>query len=119
MKSMTNLIAIGLIIIATVFYPLSTVDAQFPGSGQIPLAPASVPQFVDPLPHFAYPGARVDATTAWTPVTIEVMSNDQQALSTGTVLPNGTAVSPTNGLTHVWAYRISNGTDTFGPLWPR
>jgi FtsP/CotA-like multicopper oxidase with cupredoxin domain len=92
--------------------------AQFPGSGQVPLNPGSVLKFVDPLPHFAYPGTRVDATTAWTPVTIEIMSNDQQAISTGTVLPNGTVVSPTNGLTHVWAYRISNGTDTFGPNWP-
>jgi len=118
MKSMTNLIAIGLIVIVTVFYPFSTANAQFPGSGQMPLDPGTVQQFVDPLPHFAYPGARVDATAAWTPVTIEVTSNDQQALSTGTVLPNGTVVSPTNGLTHVWAYRISNGTNTFGPLWP-
>ena len=37
------------------------VHGQFPGSGQIPIDPKSIPKFVDPLPHFAYPGARVDA----------------------------------------------------------
>ena len=59
---------------------------QFPGAGQLPLNPKSVPQFVDPLPHFAYPGARVDATAPGTPLTVEMMPLDQQALSTGTVL---------------------------------
>jgi spore coat protein A len=94
------------------------VQAQFPGSGQVPLNPKSVPKFVDPLPHFAYPEARIDATTPGTPLTIEMMPNDQQALSTGTVLPNGTVVSAATGLTHVWGYRISNGAVTLGPLWP-
>ncbi len=97
---------------------IGTVMAQFPGSGQLPLPPGSVLKYVDPLPHFAYPGARLDATASGTPLTIEMTTHDQQALSTGTVLPNGTVVSPTTGLTHVWAYRISNGTTTLGPLWP-
>jgi len=95
-----------------------SIQAQFPGSGQLPLDPKSVPKYVDPLPHFAYPGARLDATQPGTPVTIEMTTHDQQALSTGTILPNGTVVSPTTGLTHVWAYRLSNGTTTLGPLWP-
>jgi spore coat protein A len=94
------------------------VWGQYPGSGQVPLNPKSIPRFVDPLPHFAYPGARVDATVLGTPLTVEMMTNDQQALSTGTLLPNGTIVGPTTGLTHVWAYRISNGATTKGPLWP-
>jgi len=92
--------------------------AQFPGTGQLPLDPRSIPKFVDPLPHFAYPGARVDATAWGTPLTIETMTNNQQVLSTGTVLPNGTVVSPTTGLTHVWGYAVSDGVVTKGPLWP-
>jgi spore coat protein A len=94
------------------------VWAQYPGKGQIPLAPTSIPQFVDPLPHFAYPGLRVDATAPGTPLTVEMLPNDQQALSTGTILPNGTIVSPVAGLTHVWGYRVSNGIVSRGPLWP-
>jgi spore coat protein A len=94
------------------------VHGQFPGSGQIPIDPKSIPKFVDPLPHFAYPGARVDATLPGTPLTVEMTTHDQQTLSTGTVLPNGTVVGGGAGLTHVWAYRISNGTVTRGPLWP-
>jgi spore coat protein A len=99
---------------------LGTVPAaaQYPGSGQMPLDPLSIPKYIDPLPHFAYPGARLDATSPGIPLTIEMMPHDQQALSTGTILPGGTVVSPTEGLTHVWGYRISNGSTTLGPLWP-
>ena len=93
-------------------------QAQFPSSGQLPLDPRLIPQFVDPLPHFAYPGTRVDATAPGTPLAVEIATSDQQALSTGTILPGGTIVSSTTGLTHVWAYRVSNGTVTRGPHWP-
>jgi spore coat protein A len=92
--------------------------AQYPESEQESLDPRSVPQFVDPLPHFAFPGARLDATAPGTPVTVEMTSLDQQALSTGTVLPNGTVVGGGAGMTHVWGYRISNGVTALGPHWP-
>ncbi|HEX5131233.1 MAG TPA: multicopper oxidase domain-containing protein, partial [Candidatus Krumholzibacteria bacterium] len=93
-----------------------SATAQFPGKNQIPIAPTSIPQFVDPLPHFA--GVRVDATAPGTPLTVNLMSLNQQALSTGTVLANGTVVGNGLGLTHVWGYQVSNGTVTRGPLWP-
>ncbi|MDH4337248.1 MAG: multicopper oxidase domain-containing protein [Candidatus Krumholzibacteria bacterium] len=107
-------------ILATVLgvVSLSAVStfAQYPGKNQLPIAPTAIPKFVDPLPHFA--GARVDATQPGTPLTVELMSLDQQALSTGTVLGNGTVVGNGAGLTHVWGYRVSNGAVTRGPLWP-
>jgi spore coat protein A len=104
-----------LLVIGLIFNALPVL-AQYPGSGQVPLDPMAVPKFVDPLPHFA--GARVDATALGTPLMVEIMSLNQQALSTGTVLPNGTVVGGGAGLTHVWGYRISNGAVTQGPLWP-
>lgn len=108
-----------LLVIISVFGVLvAPVNAQYPGSGQIPLDPRIIPKFVDPLPHFAYPGGRVDATVLGTPLTVRMVPHDQQALSTGTVLPTGVVVSPMAGLTHVWAYVISNGLVTKGPLWP-
>ncbi len=94
------------------------LKAQVPGSNQVALNPKSVPQFVDPLPHFAYPGARVDATTG-TPITVKMLPHQQVALSTGTVLNGGTiGITPGVGLTKVWAYQILDGTNTYGPLWP-
>ena len=93
-----------------------SANAQYPGKGQLPIAPTSIPQFVDPLPHFA--GARVDATQPNTPLVVEAMALNQQALSTGTVLGNGTVVGAGAGLTHVWGYRVSNGNVSVGPLWP-
>jgi len=118
MFSKSKVTTINVILTLAFLFAGITVYAQFPGSGQLPLAPGSVLKYVDPLPHFAYPGARLDATAPGTPLTIEMTTHDQQALSTGTLLPNGTIVSPTTGLTHVWAYRLSNGTSTLGPLWP-
>ena len=41
---------------------------------QVPLAPTAIPQFVDPLPHFA--GNRVDATTA-TDVWVKAVASTQ------------------------------------------
>jgi spore coat protein A len=107
-----------LTVMAVVGGVVSSTLAQYPGSGQVPLNASAVPRFVDPLPHFAYPGARVDATTPGTPLTVEAMALDVQALSTGTVLPNGTVVGPASGLTHVWGYRTSNGAVSQGPYWP-
>ena len=118
---MRHVIALRLVAVLALLTWMMSVGAalgQYPGSGQIPLDPRSVPMYVDPLPHFAYPGARLDATRPGTPLTVEMTTHNQQALSTGTVLPNGTVVGGGAGLTHVWAYRISNGRRTLGPLWP-
>lgn len=107
---------VATLLAASVIFSALPALGQYPGSGQLPLDPRVVPKFVDPLPHFA--GARIDATVPGTPLTVEMMPVDQQALSTGTVLPNGTIVGGGAGLTHAWGYRISNGTVTQGPLWP-
>ncbi len=83
---------------------------------QVPINPKSVPQFVDMLPHFA--GARVDATSG-IPLTITMLPHQQVALSTGTVVNGGTiGINPGVGMANVWAYQISDGTNTYGPLWP-
>jgi len=107
-------------LLMTVFVGLfiATVPAFAQLATQVPLSPKVVPQFVDPLPHFA--GHRVysyDGTTEL-PLTIRMQSTDQQALSSGTILPNGTVVGGELGLTHVWGYQVSNGRVTRGPLWP-
>ncbi len=113
-----RILAFGLLLVIGLALGVLPVQGQFPGSGQVPLAPGTIPRFVDPLPHFAYPGTRVDATAPGTPLTVEAMALDEQVLSTGTVLPNGTVVSPAAGLTHVWGYTVSNGAVTRGPHWP-
>ena len=118
MKTPRMFAAAVVLLVAAMVLTALPAGAQYPGKGQIPLNPKSIPQFVDPLPHFAYPGLRVDATAPGTPLTVEMLPNDQQALSTGTILPNGTVVSPVAGLTHVWGYKVSNGTVSRGPLWP-
>ncbi len=93
---------------------------QYPGSGQVPLDPlvTPIPQFVDPLPHFA--GLRVNAKAGGNLI-IEAVKTRQVALSTGTVLPGGAVVgTPGAGLGNYFAYRISkDGGNTWaGPLWP-
>ncbi len=118
MNRRRTLVTLSVLLFVGVALNVLPVQGQYPGSGQVPLAPGSIPKFVDPLPHFAYPGLRVDATAPGTPLTVEALPVDEQSLSTGTILPNGTVVSPTAGLTHVWGYRVSNGTVTRGPLWP-
>jgi len=84
-------------------------------AGQIPLNPKAVPQFVDPLPHFA--GLRVDASGG--NLTISYEATKQVAVSTGTVLATGTVgVTPGIGLANLWAYKVSNGKVTTPPYWP-
>ncbi|MCZ7362062.1 MAG: twin-arginine translocation signal domain-containing protein, partial [Candidatus Methanoperedens sp.] len=51
---------------------------------QIALLGSAIPQFADPLPHFA--GARINGTV---PVTVSMVNHTQQVLSTGTALPGG------------------------------
>lgn len=92
--------------------------AQYPGKGQMPLDPLAVPQFVDPLPHFA--GLRVDATNGGKLI-IKGVKTQQVALSTGTVLDNGTIGSTQGaGMGTYFVYSISkNGGKSWTlPLWP-
>ncbi|MDD4968311.1 MAG: T9SS type A sorting domain-containing protein [Paludibacter sp.] len=81
--------------------------------------PTTVPQFVDPMPHFAA-GLRVDVKAGGALVVKEVLVQ-QVALSTGTVVSTGTiGTTPGAGLGNYAAYAISkdNGA-TFGPaMWP-
>ena len=90
---------------------------------QLPIVPNSIPQFVDPLPHFA--GARVDATGG--NLIVKMVPHDQIALSTGTVVTGGIiggvidpALNPSLGKAHLWVYQISNdgGINFTPPLWP-
>jgi len=90
---------------------------------QVPIAPSSIPQFVDPLPHFS--GLRVDATAGGN-LYVNAVPSDQVALSTGTVVNGGViggtidaTINPSQGKAHVWAYEISKDNSTFTlPLWP-
>ena len=84
---------------------------------QVPLKPNKIPQFVDPLPHFA--GARVDASGG--KLIIEyVPFQTQVPLSTGTKLATGVAGVRGVGIARLWGYRISNdgGVSFTPPLWP-
>jgi len=91
---------------------------QYPGTGQVSVDPLSVPQFVDPLPHFA--GLRVDAKKGGNLI-IKAVPAQQVALSTGTVLDNGTVgTTPGAGMGTYWVYSISsnNGKSWTPPVWP-
>ena len=91
---------------------------QYPGSGQVPLDPTSIPQFVDPLPHFA--GLRVNAKAGGNLI-IKAVMTQQVAVSTGTVLDNGTVgTTPGAGLGNYFVYSISKdaGKTWTLPLWP-
>ncbi len=87
---------------------------------QVPIDPTIVPQFVDPLPHFAA-GLRVNAKAGGNLI-VKAVPHQQIALSTGTVLSTGTigSANPSVGLGNYWTYTISkdNGTTWTPPLWP-
>ena len=96
--------------------PTSFVVLYYPFPAAID--PTIIPQFVDPLPHFAA-GLRVNAKAGGN-LLIKAVPVQQVALSTGTVLPSGTVGTPGVGLGNYQAYAIStdNG-QTFGPaMWP-
>ncbi len=99
--------------------PTVYIINYYPFAG--PVDPTTVPQFVDPLPHFAA-GLRVNAKAGGNLLIKEVPVH-QVALSTGTVLANGTIgnpLTPDAGKGTYAAYAISkdNGA-TFGPaMWP-
>jgi FtsP/CotA-like multicopper oxidase with cupredoxin domain len=87
---------------------------------QVPIDPAVIPQFVDPLPHFSA-GLRVKAREGGKLI-IKTVPHQQIALSTGTVLSNGT-IGPQNpevGVGNYWTYSISkdNGDTWTPPNWP-
>jgi spore coat protein A len=92
--------------------------AQYPGSGQVSINPLSIPQFVDPLPHFA--GLRLNATKSDNLI-IKAVPTAQVAVSTGTVLDNGTVgITPGAGMGTYWAYSVSSnkGKKWTPPMWP-
>jgi spore coat protein A len=96
------------------------VEAQV-NVNQLPINPKSIPQFVDPLPHFA--GLRVDAKSGGN-LTVQMVPHQQIALSTGTPVTGGVigavGTPATLGMANLWVYQISNdGGATFTPkLWP-
>lgn len=81
--------------------------ARAQGPGQVPLPGRNIPKFVDPLPTFV--GARVNGTV---PLTISMHEFQQHVLPSTFVYP-----APFTG-TYVWGYRISDGTNTYGPHYP-
>ena len=86
-----------------------------------PIDPFSIPQFVDPLPHFAA-GLRINAKAGGN-LTIRTELVQQVALPTGMVLPAGTIgdpATPNAGKGNYAAYNIStDGGSTWGiPMWP-
>lgn len=99
--------------------PTVLIINYFPFAG--PIDPTTVPQFVDPMPHFAA-GLRVNAKAGGNLLVKEQMVQ-QVALSTGTVTSTGTIgnpATPNAGKGNYAAYAISkdNGA-TFGPaMWP-
>ena len=83
------------------------------------MKPNKVPQFVDPLPHFA--GNRIDASGGdliikYAPVPGQIAVSTGTKLATGTVGP----LAPTVGMAKFWGYSISNdgGTSFTPPHWP-
>jgi spore coat protein A len=97
---------------------ISETWGQYPGSGQVKLDPKSIPKFVDFLPHFA--GLRVNAKSGGNLI-IKAVMTQQVAVSTGTVLDNGTVgTTPGAGVGNYFVYSISrNGGSTWSlPLWP-
>ncbi|MEI6882866.1 MAG: multicopper oxidase domain-containing protein [Bacteroidota bacterium] len=115
---MKTIIIYSLIWMSSMFIFSRNTYGQLPGSGQQPLEPSAVPQFVDPLPQFS--GLRVNAQ-AGGHLYIKTVPHQQIAVSTGTVLATGT-VGPSNpnvGLANFWTYSISkDGSNWTPPMWP-
>ena len=85
--------------------------------------PATIPKFVDPMPHFAA-GLRVNAKAGGN-LTVKAVPVKQVALSTGTVvgMPGGgtgkIGTTAGAGLGNYAAYQISYNGGAFGPaMWP-
>lgn len=83
------------------------------------IVPTTIPQFVDPVPHFAA-GLRIDAKTV-NDLTVKAVKIQQVALSTGTVVSNGTiGTTPGAGVGNYIGYSIStdNGNTFIPASWP-
>ncbi|HAH25411.1 MAG TPA: bilirubin oxidase [Prolixibacteraceae bacterium] len=115
MKILLHFFSVALIMITL---GISNSSGQYPGSGQISLDPSVIPQFVDPLPHFA--GLRVNAKEGGNLI-VRAVETQQVAVSTGTVLDNGiVGTTPGAGLGNYFVYSISKdaGETWTLPLWP-
>jgi len=115
MRKMNAILGISFVMSAL---SLSNVWGQYPGSTQEPLDPAVIPQFVDPLPHFA--GLRVNAKAGGNLI-IKAVMTQQVAVSTGTMLDNGKVGKDAGaGLGNYFVYSISKdkGKTWTLPLWP-
>ena len=115
---MKNLFKLVPVVTALLLFSNSLSFSQL-NPAQIPLKPSRIPQFVDPLPHFA--GNRVDASGG-NLIIKYVPVPGQIAVSTGTRLVSGVVgpLAPTVGMAKLWGYSISNdGGATFTPAhWP-
>ncbi len=100
------LVAVSLILPLVLSVGGGTAQAQAP----LPLNPLLIPKYVDPLPTFV--GNRVDGTQ---PLTVRMQELQQQVLPASMYagLP-----APFNTGTYVWGYQISDGANTYGPLYP-
>lgn len=110
----TKLLSKGLIAMMIFILP-ELIWAQPP----TPIDPTIIPQFVDPLPHFAA-GLRVNAKAGGNLI-VKAVASQQVAVSTGTILTTGTVGTTTGaGLGTYFTYSISkDGGATFTPpLWP-
>ena len=115
MRKITSILGMALFMSAL---NISITWGQYPGSNQQPLDPTSIPQFVDPLPHFA--GLRVNAKAGGNLI-IKAVMTQQVAVSTGTVLDNGKVGKDAGaGLGNYFVYSISKdkGKTWTLPLWP-
>jgi spore coat protein A, manganese oxidase len=113
-KLYTHLVLVFLLLSLSIL----KTHAQYPGKVQEPLEPESIPKFVDFLPHFA--GLRVNATAGGNLI-IKAVMTQQVAVSTGTVLDNGTVGTDAGaGIGNYFVYSISkDGGKTWTiPLWP-
>jgi len=114
---MKRTIIVSVTVVLMVALTLTKSWGQYPGSGQVPLDPTVIPQFVDYLPHFA--GMRVNARGG--DIIIKAVKTQQVAVSTGTILANGTVgITPGAGLGNYFVYSISKnkGNTWTLPLWP-
>ncbi|HET7733640.1 MAG TPA: multicopper oxidase domain-containing protein [Paludibacter sp.] len=115
MRKISTLLGVALLMSAL---SIPKAWCQYPDSGQLPLDPNTIPQFVDYLPHFA--GLRVNAKAGGNLI-VKAVKTQQVAVSTGTVLANGTVgTTPGAGLGNYFVYSISKdaGTTWTIPLWP-
>jgi spore coat protein A len=115
MPRKSSLVALTLFLLLTV--SVWNAPGTFAQVGtQVPLNPKKIPQFVDPLPHFA--GLRVNARAGGN-MTVTMKPTQQIAVSTGTKLAGGTVTAGgAIGLANLWAYEILYGGTTYGPHWP-